>query len=152
MTLAEQRAGIQTVLEPAGIEARIGAQAIRGLEVHDQKRHRTVGVGLQDETAVKFQGRAEQRRQHDRLAEQPADRGRIIVPGQEIVEPGTEPLLYAATSPGALSGAYYCPGRLFGLVGPTTLVRVPRSARHDDDGARLWHVAEELTGVALADA
>ncbi|HVA70803.1 MAG TPA: SDR family oxidoreductase [Acidimicrobiales bacterium] len=68
------------------------------------------------------------------------------------VEPGTEPLLYAATSPEALSGAYYGPGRLFGLVGPTTLVRVPRSARHDDDGARLWHVAEELTGVALADA
>ena len=68
------------------------------------------------------------------------------------VEPGTEPLLYAATSPDALSGAYYGPGRLFGVVGPTTLVRVPRSARHDHDGARLWRVAEQLTGVTLADA
>jgi NAD(P)-dependent dehydrogenase (short-subunit alcohol dehydrogenase family) len=68
------------------------------------------------------------------------------------VGPGSEPLLYAATSPDALSGAYYGPGRLFGLVGPTTLVRVPRSARHDGDGARLWQVAEELTGVALSDA
>jgi NAD(P)-dependent dehydrogenase (short-subunit alcohol dehydrogenase family) len=68
------------------------------------------------------------------------------------VEPGTEPLLYAATSPDALSGAYYGPSRLFGLVGPTTLVRVPRSARHDGDGARLWHVAEQLTGVTLTDA
>jgi NAD(P)-dependent dehydrogenase (short-subunit alcohol dehydrogenase family) len=66
------------------------------------------------------------------------------------VEPGTEPLLYAATSPDALSGAYYGPRRLFGLMGPTTLARVPRSARHDDDAARLWNVAEKLTGVTLA--
>ena len=68
------------------------------------------------------------------------------------VEPGTEPLLYAATSPDALSGAYYGPSRLFGLVGPTTLARIPRSARRDDNAARLWRVAEELTGVTLADA
>ena len=90
MTLAEQRAGILAVLEPAGIEARIGAQTVRRLEIHYQKRHRTVGLGLQDETAIEFQGRAQQRREHDRLAEQPADGGRIIVLGQEIVEPGTE--------------------------------------------------------------
>ena len=61
-------------LSRSGIVARIGAQAIRGLEIHDQKRNRTVGLGLQNEAAVEFQRRAEQRRQHDRLAEQLADR------------------------------------------------------------------------------
>jgi NAD(P)-dependent dehydrogenase (short-subunit alcohol dehydrogenase family) len=81
----------------------------------------------------------------------PAWMTKVMFLASQGVEPGTEPLLYAATSPDALSGAYYGPGRLFGLVGPTTLVRVPRSARHDD-GARLWNVAEELTGVTLADA
>ena len=91
MALAEQRAGILAVLEPLGIEARIGAQAIRRLEVDDQERHRAVGLGLQNEAAVEFQRRAEQRRQHDRLAEQLADRRRIIVLGQDIVERGAEP-------------------------------------------------------------
>ena len=76
MTLAEQRTEILTVLQPRRIEARIGAQPIRQLEIHDQERHRTVGLGLQDEAAVEFQGRAEQRRQHDGFAEQLADRGR----------------------------------------------------------------------------
>ena len=61
-------------LSRLGIEARIGAQAIRRLEIHDQERHRAVGLGLQDEAAVEFQRRAEQRRQHDGLAEQLADR------------------------------------------------------------------------------
>jgi NAD(P)-dependent dehydrogenase (short-subunit alcohol dehydrogenase family) len=82
----------------------------------------------------------------------PAWMTKVMYLASQGVGPGTEPLLYAATSPDALSGAYYGPGRLFGLVGPTTLVRVPRSARHDDDAARLWNVAEELTGVSLDDA
>jgi NAD(P)-dependent dehydrogenase (short-subunit alcohol dehydrogenase family) len=82
----------------------------------------------------------------------PAWLTRVMFLASQGVEPGTEPLLYAATSPDALSGAYYGPSRLFGLVGPTTLARVPRSARHDGEGARLLQVAEELTGVALADA
>ena len=84
-------AGILAVLDAAGIEARIGAQAIRRLEVDDQKRHRTVGLGLQDEAAVEFQGRAEQRREHDGFAEQLADRRRIIVLGEDVVERGAEP-------------------------------------------------------------
>jgi NAD(P)-dependent dehydrogenase (short-subunit alcohol dehydrogenase family) len=83
--------------------------------------------------------------------QRPAWLNSVMFLASQGVEPGTEPLLYAATSPDALSGAYYGPSRLFGLVGPTTLVRVPRSARHDGDGARLWQVAEELTGVALAE-
>ena len=91
MAFAEQRAGILAILQPLGVEARIGAQAVRRLEIHDQKRHRTVGLGLQDEAAVEFQRRAEQRRQHDGFAEQLADRRRVIVLGQDVVERGAEP-------------------------------------------------------------
>jgi hypothetical protein len=47
-----------------------------------------------------------------------------ILPSQEV-GPGTEPFLYAATSPGAVNGGYYGPGGRFGLVGPTTTVRPP---------------------------
>jgi len=71
-----------------------------------------------------------------------------ILPSQGV-ETGTEPLLYAATSPGAVNGGYYGPGAWFGLVGPTTTVRIPRSARDDATAARLWAEAERLTGVSL---
>jgi NAD(P)-dependent dehydrogenase (short-subunit alcohol dehydrogenase family) len=60
-----------------------------------------------------------------------------IVPSQRV-EPGTEPLLYAATSPGAVSGGYYGPSRWLGLVGPTAAVRIPRSARSAATATRLW--------------
>jgi NAD(P)-dependent dehydrogenase (short-subunit alcohol dehydrogenase family) len=71
-----------------------------------------------------------------------------ILPSQEV-GPGTEPLLYAATSPSAVSGGYYGPGRMMGLVGPTTFVRPPRRARDSAVAARLWTEAERLTGVRL---
>jgi NAD(P)-dependent dehydrogenase (short-subunit alcohol dehydrogenase family) len=71
-----------------------------------------------------------------------------ILPSQDV-EQGTEPLLYAATSPGAVNGGYYGPGGRFGLVGPTTTVRPPRSARDTATAARLWTEAERLTGVTL---
>jgi NAD(P)-dependent dehydrogenase (short-subunit alcohol dehydrogenase family) len=67
------------------------------------------------------------------------------------VEQGSEPLLYAAASPEAISGAYYGPSRYFGLIGPTTLARVPRSARKPRLGERLWKLAEQLTNVELPD-
>jgi NAD(P)-dependent dehydrogenase (short-subunit alcohol dehydrogenase family) len=70
------------------------------------------------------------------------------LPSQEV-EQGTEPLLYAATSPDAVNGGYYGPSRWFGLVGPTTRVRPPRRARDADTAARLWSEAEHLAGVAL---
>ena len=79
MAFAEQRAGGHALLQPRRIEARIGAQFIRRLKIHDQERHRTVGLGLQDEAAVEFQRRAEQGRKHDRFAEQLPTGGRIIV-------------------------------------------------------------------------
>jgi hypothetical protein len=71
-----------------------------------------------------------------------------ILPSQEVGQ-GTEPLLYAATSPGAVNGGYYGPGGRFGLVGPTTTVRPPRRARDATTAARLWAEAERLTGIAL---
>ena len=71
-----------------------------------------------------------------------------VLPSQGV-GPGTEPLLYAATSPGAVNGGYYGPGGRLGLVGPTTIVRIPRRARDAATAARLWAEAERLTGVAL---
>src|SRR5882757_191488 len=65
------------------------------------------------------------------------------------VEQGTEPLLFAATSPAAVAGAYYGPGGRFGLVGPTVTARAPRRALDAATNARLWAEAERLTGVAL---
>ncbi|WP_405061743.1 SDR family oxidoreductase [Kribbella sp. NBC_01505] len=72
-----------------------------------------------------------------------------LLPTQEVAE-GTEPLLYAATSPDAQHGAYYGPSKFFGLVGPTKLTNQPKRARNEPDAARLWSAAEALTGVELA--
>jgi NAD(P)-dependent dehydrogenase (short-subunit alcohol dehydrogenase family) len=74
--------------------------------------------------------------------------GRML-PSQQV-DTGTEPLLYAATSPDAVNGGYYGPGGRFGLVGPTVTVRPPRRARDEAAAARLWAEAERLTGVSLS--
>jgi NAD(P)-dependent dehydrogenase (short-subunit alcohol dehydrogenase family) len=71
-----------------------------------------------------------------------------ILPSQEV-GPGTEPLLYAATSPDAVNGGYYGPSGRFGLVGPTTSVRPPRRARDTTTAGRIWAEAEHLTAVTL---
>ncbi|MFD9867246.1 SDR family oxidoreductase [Streptomyces niveus] len=71
-----------------------------------------------------------------------------FLPSQDA-EQGTEPLLYAATSPDAVAAGYYGPGGRFGLVGPTTTARITRRALDDALNARLWAEAERLTGVAL---
>ena len=72
----------------------------------------------------------------------------MFLPSQGV-EPGTEPLLVASTSPDALAGSYYGPSGLFGMVGPAVLGRPPRSARNLTTAKRLWDVAEQLSGVAL---
>ena len=71
-----------------------------------------------------------------------------FLPSQPV-GPGTEPLLYAATSADAVNGGYYGPSRWFGLVGPTTAVTPYRRARDTATAARLWELAERLTGVSL---
>jgi NAD(P)-dependent dehydrogenase (short-subunit alcohol dehydrogenase family) len=74
-----------------------------------------------------------------------------ILPSQ-AVGPGTEPILYAATSRDAVAGGYYGPGGRFGLVGPTTTIRPPKRARNTVVAERLWDEAGRLTGVTLPSA
>lgn len=74
-----------------------------------------------------------------------------MVPSQ-AVEQGTEPLLYAATSPDATNGGYYGPSRFMELVGPTKPARLSRRMRDEDTAARLWAEAERLTGTSLPSA
>jgi NAD(P)-dependent dehydrogenase (short-subunit alcohol dehydrogenase family) len=71
-----------------------------------------------------------------------------LVPSQ-AVEQGTEPLLYAATSPDATNGGYYGPNGFMELVGPTKPARLNRRMRDDATAARLWTEAERLTGTGL---
>lgn len=70
------------------------------------------------------------------------------IPSQGV-EQGTEPLLYAATSPDAASGAYYGPSKAFGLVGPTKLAKAPARSLDAQTNSRLWLEAERLTGISL---
>jgi NAD(P)-dependent dehydrogenase (short-subunit alcohol dehydrogenase family) len=71
-----------------------------------------------------------------------------LVPSQ-AVEQGTEPMLYAATSPDAVNGGYYGPTGFMELVGPTGPARLNRRMRDDATAARLWTEAERLTGTGL---
>jgi NAD(P)-dependent dehydrogenase (short-subunit alcohol dehydrogenase family) len=71
-----------------------------------------------------------------------------LLPSQGV-EQGAEPLLHAVTSPEAVAGGYYGPSGRFGLVGPTVTARPPRRALDPATNARLWALAERLTGVAL---
>ena len=71
-----------------------------------------------------------------------------FLPTQEV-EQGSEPLLFAAADPDAVNGAYSGPDGRFGLVGPTTRVAIPRSARGASLARSLWAVAEDLTGTSL---
>ncbi|MET7402749.1 SDR family oxidoreductase [Dactylosporangium sp. NPDC005572] len=69
-----------------------------------------------------------------------------VMPSQGV-EQGTEPLLYAATSPDAVAGGYY--GPRWGLVGPATKVRPTSRALDKAVRARLWAESERLTGVSV---
>jgi NAD(P)-dependent dehydrogenase (short-subunit alcohol dehydrogenase family) len=71
-----------------------------------------------------------------------------LLPSQ-LPPQGTEPLLYAATSPDAVSGGYYGPSGFLELTGPTAPARVNRRMRDDEVARRLWTEAERLTGVGL---
>lgn len=69
-----------------------------------------------------------------------------IVPSQGP-EQGTEPLLYAATSPDATPGGYFGPRWV--MIGPPKPARPPRRAQDKTVAARLWTQAEHLTGTTL---
>lgn len=64
-------------------------------------------------------------------------------------ERGTEPMLYAAAGPDAVNGGYYGPTGFMELVGPTGTARLSRRMRDDATAAKLWALAEELTGTHL---
>ena len=74
--------------------------------------------------------------------------GLPILPSQQV-EQGAEPLLYAATSPAAVSGGYYGPGGFMELTGETKPAKVNRRMRDDAAAARLWTEAERLTGTTI---
>ncbi|MCW2930632.1 MAG: putative short chain dehydrogenase [Actinomycetia bacterium] len=77
--------------------------------------------------------------------------GKIPHPAQPV-QTGTEPLLYAATSPDAVNGGYYGPKGPFELAGPAGTAQLPRQARDASVAARLWAEAERLTSVQLPTA
>jgi NAD(P)-dependent dehydrogenase (short-subunit alcohol dehydrogenase family) len=68
------------------------------------------------------------------------------------VQAGTEPLLYAATSPDAVNGGYYGPNGPFEIAGSPGTARLPRHARDAAAAARLWAEAERLTSLELPSA
>ena len=70
----------------------------------------------------------------DRLLGQPA-------------EAGAAPILMAATSPTASGGAYYGPSGAFELRGAPVRVTSTRASHDTAVAARLWTMAENLTGV-----
>ena len=69
-----------------GIEAGARPHLARGGVVDDQHPHRSVALGLQDETALELQGRAQQDGEHDRLAQELRDRRGIAVAREDGVD------------------------------------------------------------------
>ena len=84
----------------------------------------------------------------DKPRRNPFSENTFLVPSQDV-EHGTDPLLFAASSPVVSQGGYYGPAEKFGMVGRTTRVPLPRSARGVDLASSLWSVAEDLTGASL---
>lgn len=71
-----------------------------------------------------------------------------LLPSQEP-EQGAEPMLLAAADPGVVGGAYFGPSGRFGLVGPPAPARLNRRMTDASTAARLWGLAQDLTGTAL---
>jgi NAD(P)-dependent dehydrogenase (short-subunit alcohol dehydrogenase family) len=62
---------------------------------------------------------------------------------------GALPALYAATMPDAESGGYYGPDGIGEMRGLPRLVGSSRASKDTGVAARLWALAEELTGVTF---
>jgi NAD(P)-dependent dehydrogenase (short-subunit alcohol dehydrogenase family) len=70
------------------------------------------------------------------------------IPGVSQEAPqGALPTLYAAARPEAQNGGYYGPDGFQEMNGLPAPADVPKRARSEADAARLWDVAEKLTGV-----
>lgn len=78
-----------------------------------------------------------------------ADRlGKLLEPlMSQSAADGALPTIFAATSPEARPSGYYGPNNLMELKGPVTNAIVGRQAQDRAVAARLWTVAEQLTGV-----
>ena len=74
-----------------GVEARIAAQAVGGVEIDDDQVDRPVGLGLHDEPPLEFERGADERCQHHRLAEKAGNRGRISMSVEDDIERFAEP-------------------------------------------------------------
>ena len=70
-----------------------------------------------------------------------------IIQGPDM---GALPTLRAATDPDARGGQYFGPARLNETTGHPVLVEASAEARDEADGARLWELSKELTGVRYA--
>lgn len=60
---------------------------------------------------------------------------------------GALPVLRAATEVGAMNGSYYGPDGRYQLKGSPARIAVPKPARDEAAAAKLWEIAESLTGV-----
>jgi NAD(P)-dependent dehydrogenase (short-subunit alcohol dehydrogenase family) len=65
---------------------------------------------------------------------------------------GALPTLYAATAPGAEPGGYYGPRGFYEMKGHPAPAEVMPQARDRQTAERLWHEAEEATGVPYLSA
>ena len=84
-------AGPDGGLDGLGVELGAGAQPVRGVEIDDDHRHRTVGLGLEDEPALEFQRGPDQRRQHHGLAQEARHRLWIVVTPEDRVDGRAKP-------------------------------------------------------------
>jgi NAD(P)-dependent dehydrogenase (short-subunit alcohol dehydrogenase family) len=62
---------------------------------------------------------------------------------------GARPTLLAGTGARIMNGDYTGPNGLGELKGAPTLVRPPAAALREADAAKLWQMAEDLTGTVL---
>ena len=68
--------------------------------------------------------------------------------GQSAAE-GSRPILFAATSADAKSGAYYGPGGIGELRGAPTAALIMPQARNAATASKLWDISEKLSGTSF---
>jgi len=76
----------------------------------------------------------------------------VMRPLFQEADQGVLPILFAATAPEAVPGAYYGPGHFKEKKGPVSYAFVPEASKETAVAAQLWRVSEELTGVRYLDA